>query len=88
MEWIERHFPDRKNKIMGRFQSVRGGKLNSSEFKTRMVGTGILAQQFRQLFQTFATRLGLNQPLAELRTNLFRPSMRTGVTNTLFLARN
>jgi len=73
LDWVEHYFPDRKDKIIGRLQSVRNGKLSSSDFKTRMIGTGVLAQQVAQLFTTFATKYGLKKEKVRLRTDLFRP---------------
>src|SRR5262249_34928953 len=31
-EWLERHFPERKEKVLGRVRRMRGGKLNESRF--------------------------------------------------------
>jgi len=50
-KWLEQHFPDRKDKVLGRIRSVRGGKMNSSKFGERMVGEGIFAEQIRSLFE-------------------------------------
>ncbi|MGA7124738.1 MAG: PA0069 family radical SAM protein, partial [Chthoniobacterales bacterium] len=43
INWLETHFPDRKNTVLRRIQSMRGGKLNESVFGKRMRGEGILA---------------------------------------------
>lgn len=71
-DWLARHFPSRKKKILDRIRSLRGGKLNDSNFGSRMRGEGIFAQQIRQLFKVSARRAGLDQPGPELRTDLFR----------------
>ena len=57
---------------------MREGKLNSSQFRERMTGTGILAQQISTLFKTFATKLGFKREHATLRTDLFRPTNADG----------
>ncbi|HST61668.1 MAG TPA: PA0069 family radical SAM protein, partial [Longimicrobium sp.] len=37
-EWLETHFPDRKDKVLNRIREMRGGKLYDSEWGTRMRG--------------------------------------------------
>src|SRR5581483_38534 len=34
--WLERHFPDRKEKVLGRIRDLRGGRLNEPRFGRRM----------------------------------------------------
>ena len=58
--WLEEHFPDRKNKVLGRIRHLRGGeKLNSSEFHARMTGDGIFAEQIANLFEVGCRRAGM-----------------------------
>jgi DNA repair photolyase len=72
--WLEEHFPDRKEKILGRIRHLRGGqRLNDPRFKSRMVGEGIFAEQIRALFQAGCKRAGLGQRL-KLSTAAFRGS--------------
>ncbi len=48
--WLEEHFPDRKEKVLGRIRHLRGGeRLNDPRFKSRMRGEGIFAEQIRAL---------------------------------------
>ena len=35
-EWLERNFPEKKEKILGRIRAIRGGKLNDPRFGSRM----------------------------------------------------
>ena len=42
-QWLEQHFPDRKEKVLNRIRAIRGGKLNDPNFKSRMKGEGIFA---------------------------------------------
>ncbi len=51
--WLERYFPDRKDKIIHRIEEVRGGKLNSSNFGDRMVGVGIYAEHIGAMFDRY-----------------------------------
>src|SRR5215475_4464036 len=50
-QWLEQHFPERKEKVLNRIRSIRGGKLNDLNFKSRMWGEGIFAEQMAELFQ-------------------------------------
>jgi DNA repair photolyase len=60
--WLEEHFPDRKEKVLGRIRHLRGGeRLNDPRFKTRMRGEGIFAEQIRDLFTLGCKRAGIGQ---------------------------
>jgi DNA repair photolyase len=39
--WLEEHFPDRKEKVLGRIRHLRGNRLNNSLWHTRMTGEGV-----------------------------------------------
>ena len=69
--WLEEHFPDRKEKVLGRIRHLRGGeRLNDPRFKSRMRGEGIFAEQISALFEVGCRRAGLGQ--------------RTGLSTTAF----
>jgi DNA repair photolyase len=70
--WVETHFPERKEKILGRIRSMRNGKLNSAEFGARMRGDGPMAEEIRQMFLVSCRRAGLNKARTELSTAAFR----------------
>ncbi len=69
--WLKRELPDRAAKIENRIRSVRDGQLSSSEFGTRMSGTGKIAESIEQLFQSSVERNNLNRSRSELRNDLF-----------------
>lgn len=70
--WLEEHFPDRKEKILGRIRSVRGGKrVNDPRWKSRIVGEGIFAEQIAAMFKVSCRRAGIG-PRVELSTAAFR----------------
>jgi DNA repair photolyase len=71
-EWLERHFPDRKEKVLNRLRDLRGGQLYDPRFGKRMKGEGLFADQIRATFQTFVRRYGLDKPRPELSTASFR----------------
>ncbi len=70
--WLERHFPERKEKIMNRIRALRGGKLNDPNFGSRLEGTGIFAEQMEKIFEVGCQRAGLNSEKFELNSSSFR----------------
>ena len=74
--WLERHYPDRKNKVLGRIRSLRRGRLNDPRFGSRMVGEGPYAEHIRQSFHVHRKRLGLRTgPPPLLNTGFRRPEV-------------
>jgi len=70
--WLEEHFPDRKEKILGRIRDLRGnGRLNNSQWRTRMTGEGIFAEQIASLFEVGCRRAGIGER-PKLSTAAFR----------------
>ncbi|RMH81454.1 MAG: PA0069 family radical SAM protein [Calditrichaeota bacterium] len=77
IDWLERHFPDRKEKVLQRLRAIRGGKLNESAFGKRMRGEGVFADQIDQLFKTACRKYGMGLRGPRLSTAAFRrPSER------------
>ena len=72
IEWLERHFPDRKQKVLDRIRSLRDGKLNTADFGARMRGEGPIADQIRQMFHVCRLRYGITNDFKELSTAAFR----------------
>lgn len=70
--WIDRHYPGHKEKILSRIRDLRGGKLNATDFGTRMNGSGFWAEQIEQIFDKCAARFGLNRPMTPMTTEHFR----------------
>jgi DNA repair photolyase len=75
-QWLEQHFPDRKNKILNRIREIRGGKLNDSNFYTRMSGEGPFAEHLSQMFDLGKRRAGITEKLPPLSRDLFRRPLR------------
>lgn len=71
-DWLERNFPDRKVKVLGRIREIRSGRLNDPEFGSRMRGDGPYAEQVRSMFEVTARRLGLDRRGEPLSTEAFR----------------
>jgi len=71
-QWLTSHFPDRKEQVLNRIRSMRGGKLNDARFGRRMTGEGIFAEQIERMFNVACRRAGLADQRAELSTASFR----------------
>ncbi len=71
-EWLARHFPDRKDKVLNRIRSLRGGKLNDPNFGSRMRGEGIFADQIAAMFSVAVRKAGIENKRLDLSTASFR----------------
>jgi DNA repair photolyase len=60
-DWLDRHRPDAKQKVLGRIRATRDGRLNDSRFGIRMRGEGPIADLIRQVFFVHSRQLGLNR---------------------------
>src|SRR6266536_2614506 len=54
--WLAEHFPERKEKVLGRIRDLRGNQLNNSQWHTRMTGEGIFAEQISSMFAVSCRR--------------------------------
>jgi DNA repair photolyase len=72
VEWLEHHFPERKDRVLARIRDIRGGRLNDPRFGTRHTGEGPYATQVRRLFDVARRRAGLTGDWPELSTAAFR----------------
>jgi len=71
-QWLQQHYPDRKEKILHRVREIRGGKLNDAHFKSRMRGEGIYAEQMAKLFDLARKKSGITARWPKLTTEHFR----------------
>jgi len=71
-QWLGRHFPERKDKVLNRIRNLRDGKLNNAEFGSRMRGEGIFAEQIEQMFQVARRRAGIEGNHTGLSVKSFR----------------
>jgi DNA repair photolyase len=72
-DWLSRHFPDRKEKVLNRVRSMRGGTLNDPRFGSRMKGEGVFADHLTRLFEIGCRRAGLRDGrFPKLSTAAFR----------------
>ncbi|MEP1151361.1 MAG: PA0069 family radical SAM protein [Balneola sp.] len=74
-DWLEQHFPDRKEKVLNKIRDIRGGELYEAEFGKRMRGEGNYAIQIKDLFFVQSKKLGLNKKYVELDVSNFKSSI-------------
>ncbi len=72
LDWLDRCFPGKKNRVLARIRDVRGGRLDNSAFGVRFTGEGIFAEQIRALFRAAARRHGLERGMPVLSAEAFR----------------
>ena len=82
VDWLGRHYPDRRDKVLNRIKDLRGGKLNDSNFNSRMRGEGIWAEQLKAMFELAKRKAGMTAPFPDLSTAAFRRP--PGAQMTLF----
>ena len=70
--WLDNHFPDRKDKVLGRIRDMQGGTLSHQDFGTRLKGEGIWAEQIRGLVRVSMKRAGIPPGHAEVSAGAFR----------------
>ena len=71
-KWLETHFPDRKDKVLNRIRSMRGGKLYDAQWGKRMRGEGIFAEQIAAMFDVARRKAGFKDEPRGLSTASFR----------------
>ncbi len=71
-EWLDRHFPQRKEKVLNSIRAVRGGALDDSRFGTRFTGEGKRAEEIHAFFEVAKRKAGIPEKWPELSTAGFR----------------
>jgi DNA repair photolyase len=71
-QWLTRHFPERKDKVLGRIRDLHGGTLDDARFGLRMGGEGILAETIRKVFTLSRRRAGIPERSPPLSAGAFR----------------
>ncbi|WEK46868.1 MAG: PA0069 family radical SAM protein [Candidatus Andeanibacterium colombiense] len=72
-EWLQIHFPDRAEKVMGIVRAMRGGRDNVPEFHKRFQPEGPWAELFRARFRLAKQRAGIPGERFPLDLSQFRP---------------
>lgn len=71
-DWLGRHVPDRREKVLSRLRALHEGRLYDSRFGRRQRGSGVFAEQIDALFDLALRRAGLARRGPELSTAAFR----------------
>jgi DNA repair photolyase len=80
--WVKEHYPLRADRVLHRVMDVRDGKLNNSDFGSRMRGKGAYADYIARMFELSKNRHGLNQSMPPLSVEFFQKT--PGKQLTLF----
>jgi len=82
--WLDAFEPEKKEKVLSRMRELSGGKLYNSEWKTRQRGTGVYADQIKQMFRVACARHHMNEGRFEVSAAAFRRPPRAGDQGDLF----
>ena len=83
-DWLDRHQPLAKEKILNRIRALRGGELHDSQFGRRMRGEGLFADQWTKLAEICRTKHSLAHRLEPLNTSAYRPPASSAGQRYLF----
>ncbi len=72
-DWLEAHFPDRKDKVMHQIESLHGGKVNDTTWGRRITGEGPLASSIQGLFRLSVKRYLTGRTMPEYDIQAFSP---------------
>ena len=70
-DWINKHFPDRSNKVLSQIKQMHGGKLNDSTYGRRMKGSGAIASMIKQMMKQSESRFFKHQALPKYNNSIF-----------------
>jgi DNA repair photolyase len=84
LEWLEAHYPARKNRVISLLREARGGKLYESAWGARMKGRGIHAELLARRFALACKRLHLDKAGWDLNNGTFRRPLLAGEQLHLF----
>lgn len=71
-DWLARHYPERRDKVLRRVRALRGGRLYDPRWGVRQRGEGAYADQIAQLFEMGRRRAGIPAERRPLSTAHFR----------------
>jgi len=83
-DWLQRHFPDRAERVMARIRDMRGGKDNDARFGTRFTGEGVWAELLRSRLRRVARKHGLRTERRPVELSLFKRPMKPSAQGSLF----
>jgi DNA repair photolyase len=84
IDWLERSYPEKADRVRSLIRSTRGGKLSDSRFGRRQVGTGQIADLISSTFEMWRKRLGYVEDHPPLNAEGFVPPAPTSGQLRLF----
>jgi DNA repair photolyase len=70
--WLAEHFPERKEKVLGRLRDMHGeNRLYDAQWGKRQTGEGVFAEQIEAMFRVASRRAGIGER-PKLSTSSFR----------------
>lgn len=72
IEWLKREYPLKASKVISSIKSIRGGKLNSSEWGIRFKGEGQIADAIANLFKLSCKKYSMNKRKFHISTEHFK----------------
>ncbi len=83
-DWLQRHFPERADRVMARIRDMRGGKDNDARFGKRFTGEGIWADLLRARLRRVVVKLGMRTERRPVQLALFKPPRKPSAQGDLF----
>ncbi|MXN91387.1 PA0069 family radical SAM protein [Flavobacterium sp. Sd200] len=71
IDWLNEHYPDRKDKVLNHIASMHGGKLGEKNVAKRKRGEGNIANMIHTTFKVGRQKYFSNHGIEPLATNLF-----------------
>jgi DNA repair photolyase len=71
IDWLNEHYPDRRDKVLNQIASMHGGKLGEKNVAKRKKGEGNIAQMIHTTFKIGRQKYFDNEGIPDLRTDLF-----------------
>ena len=73
-DWLEKNFPDRKDRVLNQIRELHGGSLQDRRFGKRMVGEGEYSRIIKRLFEVSKSQYFANKEPVKLDASNFRRS--------------
>lgn len=83
-DWLQQHYPGRKDHVLSLIRQCRGGAAYDARFGQRMVGTGPFARLLAERFRIASRRLGLDRPPPALDDRQFKVPSQASAQLALF----
>ncbi len=72
IDWVDKFYPLRKDKILNKLREMNNGQLYNSEWGTRFTGVGVYAENIKNIFNLSCKKYKLNERHYNLDTTSFR----------------